>query len=113
MLIINKPDDWHVHFRDGDMLEHTVPATASHFARALIMPNLIPALTHVKALHEYRKRILAAASNSSFVPYMTCYLNESVLLEELETITGNLYMKTINENISIHEIYDGVKLQST
>ncbi|PJD96662.1 MAG: dihydroorotase [Legionella sp.] len=92
MLIINRPDDWHVHFRDGDILEHTVPATASHFARALVMPNLIPALTSVKALHEYRKRILAAANNSRFVPYMTCYLNESVLPEELAAIAKDPYI---------------------
>lgn len=84
-LTINRPDDWHVHLRDGALLHHTVPATEAHFSRALVMPNLKPALTTVYALNEYRNRIIAATTkNSTFIPYMTFYLNESVQAKELE-----------------------------
>lgn len=58
-ITITRPDDWHVHFRDEEMLQHTVPATSQHFGRALIMPNLQPPLTTVAALLEYQQRILA------------------------------------------------------
>lgn len=78
-VLINRPDDWHVHLRDGDMLKHTVPATAQHFSRALIMPNLKPALTSLAAIAEYRARIVAEiADKHSFTPYFTFYLNDSV-----------------------------------
>lgn len=84
-LVIHCPDDWHVHLRDGVALQHTVAATAQHFSRALIMPNLKPALTELSALLSYRNRILAATpKNRPFTPYMTFYLNESVAPEELE-----------------------------
>ncbi|TAL64836.1 MAG: dihydroorotase [Legionella sp.] len=83
-LRINRPDDWHVHLRDGDFLQHTVPATAQSFKRALIMPNLKPALTSVEAINAYRERILAQLpTNNDFVPYMTFYLNETVTPDEL------------------------------
>ena len=78
-LSITRPDDWHVHFRDQTMLMHTVPATARHFSRALVMPNLQPALTTLPALLDYRERILLAASlYPAFTPYMTLYLNEDL-----------------------------------
>jgi len=81
---ITKPDDWHVHFRDQDILTHTVPATAHHFARALVMPNLQPALTTLPALLDYRTRILdAALAFPRFAPYMTFYLNEALSPETL------------------------------
>ncbi len=84
-LTINRPDDWHVHFRDGELLNHTVPATAAHFSRALVMPNLKPALTTVDAIKRYREKIIATTSkDSTFIPYMTFYLNESVQGNELE-----------------------------
>lgn len=83
-LIINRPDDWHVHLRDGDLLQHTVPATAEHYARALVMPNLKPALTSIELITEYRSRILGhIPAGNPFIPYMTFYLNESVTAEEL------------------------------
>lgn len=83
-LIINRPDDWHVHLRDGDVLIDTVPATATHFARALVMPNLQPALTTLSSIKAYRDRILAAIpKNQTFIPYLSFYLNESVKAEEL------------------------------
>lgn len=84
-LIINRPDDWHVHLRDGELLTHTVPASAYHFSRALIMPNLQTPLTSLTALIDYRKRILAAIpQNSGFMPYMTFYLNDELAGEELQ-----------------------------
>lgn len=83
-LIITRPDDWHVHFRDEDLLAHTVPATSSFFARALVMPNLKPALTTCSAIDAYRQRIIAQIpQDQTFTPYMTFYLNESVTAEEL------------------------------
>ncbi len=84
-LIITRPDDWHVHFRDGHALEHTVLATAKHFARALAMPNLVPPLTKFDDLIAYHQRIKAVLPDSNnFMPYLTFYLNESVTLEDLE-----------------------------
>ncbi len=83
-LFIRQPDDWHVHFRDAEVLKHTVPATARHFSRALVMPNLTPALTTISALISYRERILTAAmAYPDFTPYMTLYLNEDVTLDTL------------------------------
>lgn len=83
-LVINRPDDWHVHLRDGDLLAFTVPATANNFARALIMPNLKPALTTLESIKAYRDRISAhIPTNTTFTPYMTYYLNESVSPEDL------------------------------
>lgn len=84
-LAITRPDDWHVHLRDGVFLEQTVAGTARHFARALVMPNLQPALTSVKSLTAYRQRILDALPSSlSFAPFMTFYLNNEVTPQELE-----------------------------
>ncbi|MDF1683810.1 MAG: dihydroorotase [Legionellaceae bacterium] len=79
ILTITRPDDWHVHFRDGAMLEHTVPATACHTGRALVMPNLTPPLTTLDSVLAYRERILLASkAYPHFTPYMTLYLNETV-----------------------------------
>lgn len=84
-LTLIRPDDWHVHFRDDDMLPYTVPATAKHFGRALAMPNLKPPLTTLDALLAYRKRLLEAASAyPGFQPYMTFYINESILPQQFE-----------------------------
>jgi len=78
-LSIIRPDDWHVHFRDHHLLAHTVAATAKHFSRALVMPNLQPALTSIQALLEYQQRILAhVPQDHCFRPYMTLYLNSTV-----------------------------------
>lgn len=79
IISITRPDDWHVHFRDEEALIHTVNDTATHFARALIMPNLNPALTNLEAIISYRERILTALTKSNtFQPYMTLYLNDTV-----------------------------------
>jgi dihydroorotase len=83
-LVITRPDDWHLHLRDGDILLDTVLASAKHFARALVMPNLKPPLTTLAALEQYRHRIISALpAGSPFTPYMTLYLNESIAAEAL------------------------------
>lgn len=92
-LIITRPDDWHIHLRDGDMLQNTVADCARHFARALIMPNLKPALTTLPLINEYRNRILANLPKGSlFNPYMTFYLNDSVSAEELHQAANIPYI---------------------
>jgi dihydroorotase len=76
-LTIRRPDDWHVHLRDGDMLEAVVPWTARQFARAIVMPNLVPPVTNAEAAEAYRGRILAALpEGADFTPLMTCYLTD-------------------------------------
>jgi dihydroorotase len=76
-LMIRRPDDWHVHLRDGDMLKAVAPYTARQFARAIVMPNLVPPVTNVAAAEAYRARILAAVpQESGFTPLMTCYLTD-------------------------------------
>ncbi len=91
-VFITRPDDWHVHFRDHDALFDTVPATAAHFARALVMPNLSRALTTVSAVHAYYQRILLAIKpHQRFTPYMTLYLNETVDPSDLEAIASDTH----------------------
>ena len=77
-LSIIRPDDWHLHLRDGVMLKAVAPASAAHFARAMIMPNLVPPITDVAAAHQYRARILDATKGHDFNPYMTLYLTEDM-----------------------------------
>ena len=82
-LTIRRPDDWHVHLRDGDMLRTVAPFTARRFARAIVMPNLDPPVTTVEAAAAYRDRIRAAAG-AGFEPLMTCYLTDETDPDELE-----------------------------
>ena len=81
-LTIRRPDDWHVHLRDGDMLGTVSPHTARQFARAIVMPNLVPPVTGVEAAAAYRDRI-AAAAGSGFTPLMTSYLTDQASGDEL------------------------------
>jgi dihydroorotase len=74
-LTIRRPDDWHVHLRDGEMLRAVAPYTARQFARAIVMPNLVPPVTSVATAMAYRERILAAAG-PGFTPLMTLYLTD-------------------------------------
>ena len=77
-LTIRRPDDWHVHLRDGAMMEAVLPWTARQFGRAIVMPNLDPPVTDVAAAEAYRDRILAALPpGADFTPLMTCYLTDS------------------------------------
>ncbi len=90
---ITRPDDWHVHLRDNDALKHTVPATAGHFARALIMPNLKPALTSSVDILAYRQRILDVLDKkNTFTPYMTFFLNQTVKPDDLADAAKNKYI---------------------
>ncbi|HTG64496.1 MAG TPA: dihydroorotase [Sphingomicrobium sp.] len=81
-ISIRRPDDWHVHLRDGEMLKLVAPFTARQFARAIVMPNLAPPVTSVEAAAAYRDRIVAAAGEG-FTPLMTCYLTDRVDADEL------------------------------
>jgi dihydroorotase len=84
-LTLGRPDDWHVHFRDGAALAAVVPHTARTFGRAVVMPNLKPPVTTVAAAGEYRARILAALPASSrFSPLMTLYLTDNMRPAEIE-----------------------------
>ena len=76
-LTIRRPDDWHLHLRDGAMMEGVLPCSAEHFERAIIMPNLVPPVVRGSEAAAYRERILAALpEGSSFKPLMTLYLTE-------------------------------------
>jgi dihydroorotase len=83
-LRIRRPDDWHLHLRDGAHLAAVLPFTAARFARALVMPNLKPPMTTTAALGEYRARILRALpAGTSFEPLMTLYLTDRTPPEEI------------------------------
>ena len=76
-LVLRRPDDWHLHLRDGDMLKAVLPFTSAHFARAIVMPNLVPPVTDCVAAAAYRDRILEAVpEGETFTPLMTLYLTE-------------------------------------
>ena len=81
-LTIRRPDDWHVHLRDGDMLQAVAPYTARQFARAIVMPNLVPPVTTAKAAAAYRELIMLAAG-PAFEPLMTCYLTDEADPDEI------------------------------
>lgn len=77
-ITIRRPDDWHLHLRDGDMLKGVIGDTSRHFARAIIMPNLVPPVVTTADAKAYRERILAALPQGhSFEPLMTLYLTET------------------------------------
>ena len=83
-LSIRTPDDFHLHFRDNNMLPETVPATARCFGRAVVMPNLLPPVTSAKLVAAYRQRILAARpQGSSFEPLLTLYLTDQTTPETI------------------------------
>ena len=83
-LTIRRPDDWHLHLRDGDMLRGVVGHTARQFARAIVMPNLAPPVTDSAAAASYRERILAGLpEGADFTPLMTCYLTDATDPDDL------------------------------
>ena len=83
-LTLRRPDDWHVHFRDGELMKAVLPFTANVFGRAIVMPNLVPPVTTVASACAYRQRILdALPDGSSFQPLMTCYLTDGTAPSEL------------------------------
>jgi dihydroorotase len=87
-LTLTRPDDWHLHLRDGAAMASVLPATAAQFARAIVMPNLKPPVTTAAAALAYRERIVAAlpaaGPGSDFVPLMTLYLTDRLPPEEIE-----------------------------
>ncbi|NNK15682.1 MAG: dihydroorotase, partial [Sulfitobacter sp.] len=83
-LTIRRPDDWHLHLRDGDMLRAVLPQTTAHFARAIIMPNLVPPVVTGAQAAAYRDRIMAAMpQGAEFTPLMTLYLTEDTDPEDV------------------------------
>ena len=83
-LVIRRPDDWHAHLRDGPMLALAAEHTARQFARAIVMPNLVPPVTTMAAAESYRERILAALPpDRDFTPLMTAYLTDTIAPEEV------------------------------
>ena len=82
---IIKPDDWHVHFRDNEILRAVVPETTRHFARSIVMPNLAPPILNARQAIEYKKRIEKAIPKSdNFEPLLTIYLTEETNKNELK-----------------------------
>ena len=84
-LTISRPDDWHVHLRDGAVMAGVLAHTARQFARAIVMPNLSPPITTVAAAEAYRARIIAAVpAGAVFTPLMVCYLTDGIDPAELQ-----------------------------
>jgi dihydroorotase len=111
-LTIRRPDDWHVHLRDGEMLRLVASFTAHQFARAIIMPNLLPPITSAAAAEAYRERIVEA-TGPGFAPLMTCYLTDESDPDELASgfdgrvwIAAKLYPAnaTTNSAFGVSEI---------
>jgi dihydroorotase len=83
-ITIRKPDDWHLHVRDGEMLKSVMHFTARHFGRAIIMPNLVPPVTTIADAIAYRERVMAAVPDgSTFQPLMTCYMTDETDPDEV------------------------------
>lgn len=84
-LTIRRPDDWHLHLRDDAMLEAVLPASSAHFARAIVMPNLVPPVVTTADARAYRERILKALPQGhDFTPLMTLYLTEATSPDDIE-----------------------------
>ena len=95
-LTIHQPDDWHLHLRDGDLLSLTVPASAQHFARAIVMPNLVPPVTTIEAAAAYRERILShVPAGQSFEPLMTLYLTDTTSADTIHAMTEHPWLKAL------------------
>ena len=95
-LSITRPDDWHAHFRDGEALKSVAGATARQFARAIVMPNLVPPVTTTRQAKAYRDRILdALPKGSSFEPLMTLYLTDETPASEIERAKESGFVKAV------------------
>ncbi|MFD2166753.1 dihydroorotase [Thalassotalea euphylliae] len=82
-LTITRPDDWHVHLRDGDVLPNTVADISRYFGRAIVMPNLVPPVTNAKLATEYHERIMAAKPREGFQPLMVLYLTDKTTPQDI------------------------------
>jgi dihydroorotase len=84
-IVIRRPDDWHLHVRDGEMLKAVLPFTARYFGRAILMPNLVPPIRTEQEGAAYRERVKAALPKGShFTPLMTCYLTDETDPDDVE-----------------------------
>src|SRR5579872_2901380 len=118
-LTLRRPDDWHLHLRDGAMLQTVVPFTARQFARAIVMPNLVPPVTTVAAARDYAARIRAALpAGARFTPLMTCYLTDGLDPAELARgwqervfVAAKLYPAHATTN-SAHGVTDIARIRS-
>ncbi len=94
-LTITRPDDWHVHFRDGAAMQSVVPDTARVFARAIAMPNLKPPVVTVADAAAYRERLLAAAAGTAFEPLMTLYLTDNTSPDEIRRARASGFVHAV------------------
>ena len=94
-LTITRPDDWHVHFRDGAAMQSVVPDTARVFARAIAMPNLKPPVVTVGDAAAYRERLLAAAAGTAFEPLMTLYLTDNTAPDEIRRAKASGFVHAV------------------
>ena len=84
-ITIRRPDDWHLHVRDGEMLKAVLPYSAKDFGRAILMPNLVPPVCTTQDGVDYRARVEAALpAGSRFKPLMTCYLTDQTDPDDVE-----------------------------
>ena len=95
-LTITRPDDWHLHLRDGEALHTVLPHTARQFARAIVMPNLKPPVTSVEQAAAYRARILSALpAGLAFEPLMTLYLTDNTPPAEIANAAASGFVKAV------------------
>lgn len=95
-LTLRRPDDWHLHLRDGAMMEGVLQHSAAHFARAIVMPNLVPPVITGDDAAAYRKRILAALpAGADFEPLMTLYLTEKTDAEDVRAAAESGLVKAV------------------
>ena len=83
-LTIARPDDWHVHLRDGEALKTTVADTGRYFGRAIVMPNLVPPVTNAKLANEYYQRIVKENNTATFTPLMVLYLTDKTTAADIK-----------------------------
>lgn len=115
-LTLIRPDDWHLHLRDGQAMASVVAYTAQRFGRAIVMPNLVPPIATVDAARDYRSRILAALpEDTRFNPLMALYLTRDMSLSEIaaaatdESVIGVKWYPagaTTNSSFGVHDIND-------
>ena len=94
-LTITRPDDWHIHFRDGDAMRSVLPDTARVFGRAIAMPNLKPPVVNVADAAAYRERLHDAAVGTAFEPLMTLYLTDNTQPEEIRRARASGFVHAV------------------
>ena len=95
-ITLTRPDDWHLHLRDGEALRAVLPHSARQFARAIVMPNLRPPVTTVAAAADYRRRILAVLPEGArFEPLMTLYLTDNTPADEIRRALDSGFVKAV------------------